>query len=464
MATKPELVAELDGIRAQLDTYDIDNLTPEQATQMDTDIGRASELVAAIDDIDRRYAAVDSVRSRVASASAGSGLQVIVERSAFDDDPRSMRGQALRSAALRMLDDDESVGHLGDDQKAKFEKLVRGLDDDHARHALLTMEPNYRTGWSKLVTGNEYLMDEDERRALGSVRATLTTTDANGGYAIPELLDPAVILTNNGTESAVRQLARVVTGTADKWEGLTSAGVTSAWVAEGVEATDNSPTLDRPAITAHKAMALVTFTVEIGGDWQQLASEAMVMFADAKDRLDAAAFATGSGNGQPYGIITALDANTNAELTITSSLAGLAATDIRKLYAALPARWRKRNNAFVSSLSVQNHIRGLGDSSLNTQTVDLTAPYSFPLLGRPYYEDSNFPTYTSGTTAVQNIMVVGDWSNYVIYDRVGSTVEYIPHLFSTGSNLPMGKRGWVMWFRTGADSMVDTAFRLLTNT
>jgi predicted phage gp36 major capsid-like protein len=47
-------------------------------------------------------------------------------------------------------------------------------------------------------------------------------------------------------------------------------------------------------------------------------------------------------------------------------------------------------------------------------------------------------------------------------DKPGSTsIEYIPHLFNTANNLPDGRRGWYMYWRTGADSINDTAFRLL---
>lgn len=45
-------------------------------------------------------------------------------------------------------------------------------------------------------------------------------------------------------------------------------------------------------------------------------------------------------------------------------------------------------------------------------------------------------------------------------ERVGTTVEYIPHLL--GSNRrPSGQRGWYAYGRTGGDVLIDDAFRLL---
>jgi HK97 family phage major capsid protein len=116
----------------------------------------------------------------------------------------------------------------------------------------------------------------------------------------------------------------------------------------------------------------------------------------------------------------------------------------------------------MSSIDVQNEVRGFDTSGgLSNQTVDLTAPYSFALLGKPYYENSAFPAFT-GTTGASNILVVGDFRNYVIFDRIGSRVELVPHLL--GSNrIPNGKRGLVFWWRVGADSVNDSAFRMLLN-
>lgn len=59
------------------------------------------------------------------------------------------------------------------------------------------------------------------------------------------------------------------------------------------------------------------------------------------------------------------------------------------------------------------------------------------------------------------VLIYGDFSsNYVITQRVGSSVELVPHLF--GSNRrPTGQRGMLLWARYGADSINDSAFRML---
>ncbi len=84
------------------------------------------------------------------------------------------------------------------------------------------------------------------------------------------------------------------------------------------------------------------------------------------------------------------------------------------------------------------------------------------LLGRPVVESSSMDgTYGSGDNYN---LVVGDFSNYVIYERIGMTVEYVPHLFATGNNRPSGQRGIYAYWRVGADSVNDNAFRILNVT
>ena len=59
------------------------------------------------------------------------------------------------------------------------------------------------------------------------------------------------------------------------------------------------------------------------------------------------------------------------------------------------------------------------------------------------------------------MLLYGAFENFVVVDRLGSTLELVPHLF--GSNRrPTGQRGALLWFRTGSDVVIPNAFRLLS--
>ena len=84
------------------------------------------------------------------------------------------------------------------------------------------------------------------------------------------------------------------------------------------------------------------------------------------------------------------------------------------------------------------------------------------LLGRPNYVSEAMDGVIDGS-AENYVLVYGDFQNYVIADRLGVTMSYIPHTFGA-SGRPKGQAGWHAWLRVGADSVNDSAFRLLNVT
>jgi HK97 family phage major capsid protein len=62
------------------------------------------------------------------------------------------------------------------------------------------------------------------------------------------------------------------------------------------------------------------------------------------------------------------------------------------------------------------------------------------------------------------VLVVGDFSNYVIADRIGMTVEFIPNLFDPTTARPTGQKGWFAYYRVGANVVNVGGFRLLNVT
>lgn len=82
----------------------------------------------------------------------------------------------------------------------------------------------------------------------------------------------------------------------------------------------------------------------------------------------------------------------------------------------------------------------------------------YNLIGYPAYESSAMGT---SIAAGGTIAVLGDFSKYVIVDRVGMSVELVPHLFATGANRPSGQRGLFAIWRNSAEVVDPNAFRKL---
>jgi HK97 family phage major capsid protein len=120
--------------------------------------------------------------------------------------------------------------------------------------------------------------------AVQNEQRVMNLTDTAGGFLVPLTVDPAVLLTSNGSINPLRQIARVVQTATDAWSGITSAGVTAEWVAEADEVADASPTLANPSIPVRKGDAFVPFSFEIEGDAVDFLSELSRLLVDGAEQ------------------------------------------------------------------------------------------------------------------------------------------------------------------------------------
>ena len=68
----------------------------------------------------------------------------------------------------------------------------------------------------------------------------------------------------------------------------------------------------------------------------------------------------------------------------------------------------------------------------------------------------------SATLSVGSLEAIfGDFSQYIIVDRVGVSMVYEPLVKGTGGILPAGQAGWFMFWRVGANLSTVQGFRVL---
>jgi HK97 family phage major capsid protein len=346
---------------------------------------------------------------------------------------------------------------------AAAEKVTRLIENDEnegddggiSRHVLLTGSDAYHRAFRNIIKkkGEINALDPDEQ---ASVRAALSLTGANGGFLIPVTLDPTIVLTNAGSANPFRKISQIKTITTNFWEGVTSAGVNAAWLAEAGVVTDNTPTVQQPVITPQKAAAWVFGSYELLGD-SDFAAQFPALLTDAKDRLEEAAFATGAGTGGvPKGIITA------ATTTVaTAGVATYAIADVYALQASIPPRFRLSSEslAIIANVAIINKTRQFDTAGGSSYWTNLGAGQPERVLDMPLYEST---TMVGTTTTGSKIAVAGDFSQYAIVDRVGMTVMYEPMVKDSATARPTGQAGWFAYWRVGADAVVPGAFRTLT--
>ena len=220
--------------------------------------------------------------------------------------------------------------------------------------------------------------------------------------------------------------------------------------------TDASPTLQQPTITPIRADAYVQASFEMMED-SDIATELSMLFAYARDRLEGSAFATGAGSTQPTGIVTTLAATASRVAITTSGVFG--AVDVFALDNNLPQRWRA-NASWVANKSIWNIARqfATGTGALTGAFwIDFGQGRPSTLIGYPVGESS---AMVNSVTGGANIVVVGDFRQYYIADRIGMSVAYNPLVLGLNRR-PTGDAGWACFWRVGSNTVNADAFRLL---
>ncbi|MFD5294779.1 phage major capsid protein [Streptomyces mutabilis] len=364
-------------------------------------------------------------------------------------------GQELRARALSAV---EKMAGANDAVRAAGTAILERWDDADSRIAklcLATSSPEYLRAWAKVASGRGHMIAPEEQNAL---ERAMSLTDTAGGYLVPFQLDPTVIITANGSRNQIREAARTVVATGDVWNGVSSGAVAWSWDAEASEVSDDAPSFAQPSIPVYKAQGFVPISIEALEDEANVTQEVARLLSFGRDVLEASAFVSGTGVGQPTGIVTALTGTASVVTPTTAET--FAAADIYKLDGALPARYRT-GASWLANRGIYNLIRQFDTNGGAQMWERIGADVPPQLLGRPALEaedmDASFDPAAAGDN---NLVVYGDFSNYVIADRVGMTVEFIPHLVGANRR-PTGQRGWYAYYRVGADSVNDAAFRML---
>jgi HK97 family phage major capsid protein len=172
----------------------------------------------------------------------------------------------------------------------------------------------------------------------------------------------------------------------------------------------------------------------------------------AKDEPEAAKFIHGLGHGsnEPEGLLVGATA-----VVTTAATATITAGDVYATKAALPSRFQPRAQWLAHGTNLDRIRRLTGPGSQEQPICSDGDPPQ--LLRRSAWEDSAMPsTATSGST----VLTYGDFSHFLIADRVGLSVALIPHLLGANRR-PTGQRGFYAFWRSSSDVLAWQAFRSL---
>jgi HK97 family phage major capsid protein len=485
--------------RKELDAEHPGEALPEEARAEFTTLkDEKTRLEALIEELEYRMAEVEEAAANPEQREAGAHFGITRTKSESDiydlaevrsqsnGDPERIR-HGLRDNALRAIEASrfEVNGATSEQVQGNIRSLLeRSENQDDSTDGLTEIDlrilqtgsPAYRRAFPKvanaLVKGQHpgAGLSAEELRALNVV-----TT--GGGYAIPFALDPTFIHVSNYSVNPYRAICRNVNITgSNTWQGVTTLGVTASRIIEGGTAADNSPSFLQPQGQVTRVHCFVPYSLEVEGDIQGLAGEITSLFTEAKDDEEALNFTTGTGTAPaPVGILGAQGLGTAAPpKVLCAGTAAFAVGDIDAAQVTLAPRWRARSS-WVGNLGFYQRIRRFytaGGETLtqmlgpgNSQGFNSVAPgganVGYDMLGRPAYECSQINT-TNVLTSGTKLGILGDWSKFIIVDRVGMNIEAVPLLMT--SSLPTGNRGLYAWWRNTTVLAAPAAFVYLQTT
>lgn len=360
------------------------------------------------------------------------------------------RARASRHLTARQRERVENLAHADSligryilaTEDDRYKEVVRHSLDPFGARGVLALNP----------------AQESARARVNAVRSEMRLGLA--GVLLPAYLDPTVTGFTGAAPNPVYDMARRVTTTQKTYQQA-HGDVTFSFYDEAEEVAE-AGTLSRTVIPTHRADSFTKVSTSLVMDWASLASDIASMAQDAYRRMLADKLVNGSGTGEPTGILTAMAASVSPTPIPLATPATITGDDLTGAYESLP-EWARESAscAFLSSQTTANKVNALGGDD---PTYDLrpTGDREGSLFGRPYRTSDHFPAFpTSGGT--ENLIVIGDWDQYVIVERVGLLAEFIPTMISTATNRPSGEAGYLFTSRVGGAVRNADGFRLIQN-
>ena len=290
------------------------------------------------------------------------------------------------------------------------------------------------TNTSDLANFSKFMRERSGNKQEIITRTTMgnTATDAQGGYAVPFVLDSEIIK-KSADLNIMRSICQTITVSSPEtaWN-VDIGGADSGWVGEvDPRPQTNAPQLGQRTISWGELYAMpiasqvllddAAFNVE---DWYT--NTVAEVFAEKEEE----AFLVGDGSKKPKGLLTytldTADDYTRANDSIQKVEGAISFDSIISLYYSLRQVYKTQGQcSFLMNPATIEQLRKLKDAQDNyiwVNSIDNSMAGS--LLGCPVYESRFMPTPDSGANAI----LFGNFNRaYKIVDRLGLRVIRDPY-------------------------------------
>jgi len=384
------------------------------------------------------------------------------------------RAAEFRDDAKRILEKTSFPHGLAD--SARSADKIADLLDHHdspdgelARRVKFTSSPAYERAFHKFITsrGSTFGFTPEEQRGT----ALAVGVDATGGFTVPFAFDPTVIAIGSwsGAVNPYRRVCRVVNivGT-DTWNALTGTAVVATRTTEAAAAIEQGPTFAQPQYIVKRAQGQITASFEMFQDRTDLASEMAVLIQEAKDNEEEASWAVGAGATTASLGVGPISGTSGAYTAVAGGGSGvIAAADADLVEAALPVRHRFGAQWFMNRLNIRKFqtvettggklFGGQQYQSVGIPELDRAGNTGLRLLGYAVNESPSLPVATTTTITIGTLLAP---SSYVIVERIGMSVQFIPFILNS-SALATGQQALYFMYRNHAAPLNLDAGRTL---
>ncbi|HAC90115.1 MAG TPA: phage major capsid protein [Planctomycetaceae bacterium] len=318
-----------------------------------------------------------------------------------------------------------------------------------------------RDVFAKWLRRGENALSQAEWEAVRNV--TSTTTGSEGGFTVQSDV-AATLLDALKSYTGMRQVAEIIRTTGGNPLSFPTSNGTAEvgeLVAENGTAADLDPTFGTLPLNVFKfSSKTVTVPIELLQD-SQIDIEAFVMerLATRLGRITEQLFTTGSGSGQPNGLVTAATTGVTAATGGATSVTYDNLVDLQ--HSVDPDYRRGARVGFMFNDSTLRSIRKIKDGSQRPIFVpgyDVGTPGGMPdtLLGFPIYVNQNFASMAANAKSI----AFGDFSYY----KIREAMDVQMFRFTDSAYTRKGQVGFLAWMRAGGNLIdVGGAVKLFVN-
>ena len=347
--------------------------------------------------------------------------------------------------------------------KAKDRADYEGISLDEAHHrndvGRRMFNAWIRGGSEALTSDQRDALLRDQNAANKIFGALAVGTDSAGGFTVSKEWSTQVIgrMKAFGGPRSVATILSTDGGNTINYPCSDGTTETGELIAENVTATEADATFSTVALGAYKfSSKFIAVPFELLQD-SAIDIEKFVgdRLATRLGRSQGAFFTTGTGTGQPQGVVTAAG-------TVTAALAGaISYGDLVELQHAVDPAYRAAGKtAFMLHDSVLKVIRKLLDSQGRPiWTPNIEAGASSMLLGEKVVINQHMSAVT--TTGAKSVLF-GDFEQYVVRDAMQAQLFRM----TDSAFLKLGQVGFLAWMRADGRAIAHTAtdvFKVLTH-